>query len=129
MNIIDDIYRAISRYREEGGTPRKVIINQKKYDILLLELDNDCINEILDVIVTVDDKVSGIIVTDDACTSSESLRTRCPECYTLSYENGYCPECGLYRGREEEVSTEEDLCDLISNQGEALNFGFGLLND
>lgn len=126
MDILDTIYEKIRKHN--GSTPRKIVLSRHAHDMLKLEINSEYVYSLYGLTIEIA-KFKGdndIIITNERCSDNESLRTKCTECECLSYENGYCPECGLYRG-DDEYSEDDDLCELISDQNESLVYGFGLM--
>jgi len=129
MNIIDGIYNTITKYRDSGESPRRIMIGEYAAALIEIELGEPvhCLHG-LPVEVREEMSPGEVAICSEGCSDLESLRSECPHCQSLSYENGFCHGCGIYRGDEEDAE-EDDLIDLISDQGEALEYGFSLMEE
>lgn len=126
MSTIERIYEKFKQFRDSGQVPRRITVGSKVYKELQEVLNLDNIYVMFDTRVEIGKDEHGISISDDGCMENESLKTKCETCGMQSYKNGYCPNCDIYRGEE---GNREDLCSLISDQGEALIYGFSLLED
>jgi len=128
MRISEKINSLVAQAQSDGREPKRVLVGLHVYAMLTLEYDEDEITSLGELPIELSYKLAANEVSISCMSSDEydNLQTPCPECGFMCYSNEYCGNCGIFR--EFDMADEaRDLVDLISYQGEALGYGFSLI--
>jgi len=128
MNILNEMDIMIEEFMlETNKLPGLIIVGAKTAEKLTKEIGVSPVT-VRGIPINVDLQIAEETIAIFPEEDEETLKTECI-CGYMSYENGYCPDCGRYRGVEETEEHHADLVELMGNEDEALRYGFSIVGE
>ena len=130
MDMLNKISDMMIEAEQDGWEPKRILLGLYAYTLLLAEMNQDNVSLLYDLPFELSHNIGTSEIALSCCESDEvnPLYTPCPSCGYLSYSNEYCGYCGIFREYDAD-NEQRDLVDLISCQGEAIGYGFSLVED